>query len=49
MAFNYRERIPNNVDLGNDRALQRALEHRQPRFVDWWQGLGPEGFQSADV
>ena len=49
MAINYQERIPNNVDLGNDRALQRALEHWQPRFLDWWQELGPEGFQSADV
>lgn len=49
MAINYQERIPNNVDLGNDRALQRALEHWQPRFLDWWQELGPEGFQTADV
>ncbi len=49
MSINYKERIPNNVDLGNDRALQRALEHWQPRFLDWWQELGPEGFQSADV
>jgi len=49
MAINYQERIPNNVDLGNDRTLQRALEHWQPRFLDWWQELGPEGFQTTDV
>lgn len=49
MAINYQERIPNNVDLGNDRRLQRALEHWQPRFLDWWQELGPEGFQSKEV
>ncbi|MEX2408305.1 MAG: benzoyl-CoA 2,3-epoxidase subunit BoxB, partial [Rhodovibrionaceae bacterium] len=49
MAIDYQERIPNNVDLGNDRRLQRALEHWQPKFLDWWQGLGPEGFQGADV
>ena len=45
MAINYQERIPNNVDLGNDRALQRALEHWQPKFLDWWTDLGPEGFR----
>ena len=49
MAIDYQERIPNNVDLGNDRRLQRALEHWQPKFLDWWQDLGPEGFQVADV
>ena len=49
MAINYQERIPNNVDLGSDRSLQRALEHWQPKFLDWWKDLGPEGFQSADV
>lgn len=49
MAINYQERIPNNVDLGNDRRLQRALEHWQPRFLDWWRELGPEGFQTKDV
>ncbi|MEL0113888.1 MAG: hypothetical protein VW835_19315, partial [Rickettsiales bacterium] len=45
----YQERIPNNVDLGSDRSLQRALEHWQPKFLDWWKDLGPEGLQSADV
>ncbi len=49
MAIDYQERIPNNVDLSEDRALQRALEHWQPRFLDWWNDLGPEGFQAADV
>ncbi|WP_373085520.1 benzoyl-CoA 2,3-epoxidase subunit BoxB [Sneathiella sp.] len=49
MAINYQERIPNNVDLGNDRRLQRALEHWQPRFLDWWKDMGPEGFQGKDV
>jgi benzoyl-CoA 2,3-dioxygenase component B len=39
------EKIPNNVDLGNDRRLRRALEHWQPRFVDWWRQMGPDGFQ----
>ena len=40
-----RERIPNNVDLASDRRLQRALEQWQPRFLDWWMEMGPEGFQ----
>ncbi len=43
------ERIPNNVDLGSDRVLQRALEQWQPRFLDWWTGLGPTDFQDRDV
>jgi benzoyl-CoA 2,3-dioxygenase component B len=49
MAINYSERIPNNVDLANDRTLQRALEHWQPRFLDWWREMGPNAFSSADV
>jgi benzoyl-CoA 2,3-dioxygenase component B len=43
------ERIPNNVDLASDRVLQRALEQWQPRFLTWWQELGPTDFQQRDV
>lgn len=39
------ERIPNNVELSENRRLQRALEHWQPKFMDWWRGMGPQGFQ----
>ena len=49
MDVDYRERIPNNVDLSNDRALQRALEHWQPKFLEWWKGMGPTDFQGSDV
>ncbi|HEX9570787.1 MAG TPA: benzoyl-CoA 2,3-epoxidase subunit BoxB, partial [Burkholderiales bacterium] len=49
MSINYAEKIPNNVDLANDRALQRALEHWQPRFMDWWREMGPSDFAGADV
>src|SRR6516164_1304021 len=49
MALDYRERIPNNVSLGDNRALQRALEHWHPRFLDWWTEMGPTGFAGADV
>ena len=43
------EKIPNNVNLAEDKKLQRALEQWQPNFVDWWKQMGPEGFQSRDV
>ncbi len=49
MSINYQELIPNNVNLSSDRTLQRALEHWQPRFIDWWKGLGPEGSLNYDV
>lgn len=42
-------KIPNNVDLGSDRRLQRALEKWQPHFIEWWKDMGPEGFQAHDV
>ena len=38
-------RIPNNVDLSSDKRLQRALEHWQPMFLQWWRDMGPQGFQ----
>jgi benzoyl-CoA 2,3-dioxygenase component B len=43
------EKIPNNVNLGEDRRLQRALEQWQPSFLSWWGDVGPEGFQAHDV
>src|ERR1700741_154933 len=49
MALDYRELITNNVDLGDNRALQRALEHWQPHFLDWWKEMGPAVFAGADV
>lgn len=48
-AINYSEKIPNNVNLANDRTLQRALEHWQPQFLRWWGEMGPAGFQKSDV
>jgi benzoyl-CoA 2,3-dioxygenase component B len=48
-SINYTDKIPNNVNLANDRALQRALEHWQPKFLDWWKGMGPADFQSSEV
>jgi benzoyl-CoA 2,3-dioxygenase component B len=40
-GIDYTERIPNNVDLHNDRRLQRALESWQPKFLTWWAEMGP--------
>lgn len=47
MAHVSDERIPNNVSLADDRRLQRALEHWQPAFLNWWREMGPEGFNDA--
>ncbi|MDP4506858.1 benzoyl-CoA 2,3-epoxidase subunit BoxB [Nonomuraea turcica] len=41
MSIDYSERIPNNVDLSEDRRLRRALESWQPRFLQWWAEMGP--------
>ncbi|UYN97824.1 MAG: benzoyl-CoA 2,3-epoxidase subunit BoxB [Enhydrobacter sp.] len=49
MAIDYSQLIPNNVDLASDRRLQRALENWQPRFLDWWKGMGPDGTSNFDV
>ncbi|HYP52069.1 MAG TPA: benzoyl-CoA 2,3-epoxidase subunit BoxB [Pyrinomonadaceae bacterium] len=43
------ERIPNNVNLSQDKRLQRALEKWLPNYLDWWREMGPEGFQDKDV
>src|SRR5713101_3547905 len=43
------EKIPNNVNLTEDKKLQRALEQWQPNFLQWWQDMGPSGFQTRQV
>ena len=48
-TIDYSERIPNNVNLSEDRRLQRALENWQPRFADWWAEMGPDGSQESSV
>ena len=48
-SINYSEKIPNNVNLSEDRALQRALEHWQPNYLQWWQDMGPDGSHGFDV
>ena len=49
MTIDYAEKIPNNVDLAHDKTLQRALEHWQPHFLQWWHEMGPSDFEKADV
>jgi benzoyl-CoA 2,3-epoxidase subunit B len=48
-SINYSEKIPNNVNLAEDRALQRALERWQPAFRDWWRDMGPQASANFDV
>jgi len=43
------EKIPNNVNLSQDKRLQRALEKWQPAFLSWWREMGPDGFQAHEV
>jgi benzoyl-CoA 2,3-dioxygenase component B len=49
MAIDYNERIPNNVNLSDNRRLQRALEAWQPKYLEWWDALGPDGTTDYDV
>jgi benzoyl-CoA 2,3-epoxidase subunit B len=49
MGIDYDAKIPNNVGLADNPALQRALEQWQPRFLDWWREMGPMAAHGADV
>ena len=48
-SIDYSQKIPNNVNLADDRTLQRALEGWQPNFLNWWGDVGPEGSTDFDV
>ncbi|TMH36062.1 MAG: benzoyl-CoA 2,3-epoxidase subunit BoxB [Betaproteobacteria bacterium] len=49
MNIDYAEKIPNNVDLASNKTLQRALEHWQPEFLQWWDDMGPEGTSRTEI
>ena len=49
MNIDYSEKIPNNVNLSNDRRLQRALERWQPEYLNWWNDLGPDKGKELEV
>ncbi len=48
-TINYTDKIPNNVNLSEDRTLQRALEQWQPNYLKWWGDMGPDNSQNFDV
>ncbi len=48
-SIDYGDKIPNNVNLSEDRALQRALEQWQPNYLNWWNDMGPDGSHGFDV
>ncbi len=48
-SIDYAEKIPNNVNLSEDRRLQRALESWQPHYIDWWKEMGPEGTATSEI
>ena len=48
-AIDYDGLIPNNVDLGGDLRVKRALESWHPGYINWWNDMGPEGFQQSLV
>ena len=49
IKVDYSTTIPNNVGLGGDERVKRALEKWHPGYIDWWHDMGPEGFQQSLV
>src|SRR3979490_442684 len=45
----YSTKIPNNVNLTEDRQVLRALEGWHPGYIDWWKTMGPDGCEGALV
>jgi benzoyl-CoA 2,3-dioxygenase component B len=43
----YSTKIPNNVNLTEDRTVLRALEKWHPGYIGWWNEMGPDGFQES--
>ncbi|MBX7081457.1 MAG: benzoyl-CoA 2,3-epoxidase subunit BoxB [Nannocystaceae bacterium] len=48
-AVDLNARIPNNVGLADDPKIRRALEHWQPKYLDWWREMGPSQFAGHEV
>src|SRR5919107_4118849 len=49
LNVDYTTKIPNNVKLGSDRQVLKALEGWHPGYLDWWNDMGAEGFQESLV
>ena len=47
--MNLFEKIPNNVNLSENKRLQRALERWQPNYLKWWSDAGPADFQADNI
>jgi len=47
--IDYSSTIPNNVNLNEDRKIQRALEKWQPAFLNWWDNFGPNWAAQDDI
>ncbi len=45
----YNTSIPNNVNLADDRRVLKALEKWHPGYLNWWNNMGPDGFQESQV
>lgn len=48
-TIDYESKIPNNVELSSDKRLQRALEHWLPKYLDWWNEMGPTDFNDKEI
>ena len=42
------EKIPNNVGLSSNKRLQRALEHWQPKYIQWWKDMAPHFYNTIE-
>ena len=49
MNVDYDGLIPNNVNLNGDPRVKAALEKWHPGYLDWWNDMGPDGFQESLV
>ncbi|MBL8696470.1 MAG: benzoyl-CoA 2,3-epoxidase subunit BoxB [Planctomycetes bacterium] len=48
-AVDLNAKIPNNVGLADDPVIRRALEHWQPKYLEWWKDMGPSDYKESDV
>ncbi|HEU4929773.1 MAG TPA: benzoyl-CoA 2,3-epoxidase subunit BoxB, partial [Candidatus Krumholzibacteria bacterium] len=47
--MDYKDLIPNNVNLKENPKLLRALERWHPRFLEWWRDQGPVVHQENEI
>jgi len=49
MSIDYNQKIPNNVNLSENKTLQRASSTGNRSSSNWWQDMGPDDSQNFDV